>query len=253
MDNLREGGDGTLALRAPALNRRKVILVEKDGLLRESLGAALAHSQDPHLVGVFENIRAAHKAVPTLTPHVVIVGVPDTDDPEDMMTLLHLAKHFPQVGIVFLIGREEALPGRLQECLDHPGTAGRCFLRRQDITSLSTLLRVVDACAEGLMVFNPEFFYRSVGLRGQQPMHLTAGNEFRHLFSQRQREVLELMAQGLNNRTIADQLFVSERTVENHIYQIYHRLPDALRHPGYHLRVSTALCYLGLPLRAAPH
>ena len=101
------------------------------------------------------------------------------------------------------------------------------------------------------MVFNPEFFYRSVGYRTTQPLQLHAGNEFRNLFSDRQREVLELIAQGLNNRSIADRLFVSERTVENHIYQIYHRLPDALRGPAYHLRVSTALCYLGLPLPAA--
>lgn len=241
-----------MPFRAHPSARKKVILVEKDGLLRESLAAALAHTQEVHLAGIFENTRSAHKAMPSVTPDVAIVAVPEADEGDEVMALVNFAREFPRVGMVFLVTRGDALPVRLRECLEQRGDAARCFLRRKDITSLSTLLRVVDACAEGLMVFNPEFFYQSIGCRPAQPIHLHASHEFRHLFSDRQREVLELMAQGLNNRSIADRLSVSERTVENHIYQIYHRLPDALRGPAYHLRVSTALCYLGIPL-PSPH
>jgi DNA-binding NarL/FixJ family response regulator len=59
----------------------------------------------------------------------------------------------------------------------------------------------------------------------------------------REREVLALVAEGLSNRAIADRLFVTERTVEAHVKQIFLKLGLATD-AGAHRRVLAVLAYL---------
>lgn len=240
------------SLPLPRGTGKTIVLVERDGLLRESLSAALRHFGEPHLIGAFETIRDAYEAMAALTPGVLVTDVPCPEDSVGLATLLGFMRDFPGVGIVFLLGKDDALPRELMAAITEGSPAGRCCLRKPGITSLATLVRVIHACADGLIVFDPDIVNPSVGLKTPVPVRSAARDEFKRLFSQRQREVLELMAQGLSNRHIADRLFVAERTVENHIHQIYHRLPDPFRNPGYHLRVAAALSYLGHPLPVEP-
>lgn len=228
------------------------MLVERDGLLRECLSTALRHIDEPRLVGVFETIRAAYRAMAALRPGVLVTDVPSSEDAAEVATLLSVMREFPGVGIVFLLGKDETLPQELLAAITDGSPAGRCCLRKPGITSLATLVRVIHACGDGFIVFDPGIVNPSVGLSRPAPVQTPSRDEFKRLFSQRQQEVLELMAQGLSNRHIADRLFVAERTVENHIHQIYHRLPDPFRSPGYHLRVAAALSYLGHPVPVEP-
>ena len=97
------------------------------------------------------------------------------------------------------------------------------------------LRRALRRIAEGETVIDPTIVSRLVGRRRRQdPLDtLTA----------REREVLALVAEGRSNRAIATQLFVTERTVEAHIKQIFAKL-HLYEGPDSHRRVLAVLAYL---------
>jgi len=64
--------------------------------------------------------------------------------------------------------------------------------------------------------------------------------------SEREREILALMAQGRSNQAISDRLFVSERTVESHVASVFSKLGLELTADD-HRRVRAVLVYLGRP------
>ena len=68
--------------------------------------------------------------------------------------------------------------------------------------------------------------------------------------TEREREVLALMAEGRSNQAIADRLFVTPKTVEAHIASIFSKL-DLIPAPDDHRRVLAVLAYLGLDAEPA--
>jgi DNA-binding NarL/FixJ family response regulator len=84
---------------------------------------------------------------------------------------------------------------------------------------------------------------RSTMVRGGTPLSKWAGRSIDCL-TPRQREVLELMATGVNNASIADRLVISEKAVVQHTSQIYDRLDLAAADDTRHRRVAAVVRYL---------
>jgi DNA-binding NarL/FixJ family response regulator len=96
---------------------------------------------------------------------------------------------------------------------------------------VDALRRIVD----GETVIDPTIVSRLVGRRRRQdPLAV---------LTEREREVLGLIAEGMSNRAIAARLYVTERTVEAHVTQIFQkrRLPES---PDQHRRVLAVLTFL---------
>jgi DNA-binding NarL/FixJ family response regulator len=96
---------------------------------------------------------------------------------------------------------------------------------------VDALRRIVD----GETVIDPTIVSRLVGRRRREdPLAV---------LSQRERQVLGLIAEGMSNRAIAARLYVTERTVEAHVTQIFQklRLPES---PDQHRRVLAVLAFL---------
>jgi DNA-binding NarL/FixJ family response regulator len=116
------------------------------------------------------------------------------------------------------------------------GTGGVGYLLKDRVSNLAELASSVRRVGEGGSVLDPTVVAQLVDRRrtGDDPLeHLT----------EREREVLALMAEGRSNRAIGEQLFITEHTVEKHVKSIFGtlRLPSS---PDDHRRVLAVVKFL---------
>jgi DNA-binding NarL/FixJ family response regulator len=116
---------------------------------------------------------------------------------------------------------------------EHPERIG--YLLKERVFDVAILVDALRRIADCETVIDPTIVSRLVGRRRREdPLtDLTA----------REREVLGLVAEGLSNKAIAGRLFVTERTVEAHVKQIFLKL-RLETNPGSHRRVLAVLAYL---------
>jgi DNA-binding NarL/FixJ family response regulator len=116
---------------------------------------------------------------------------------------------------------------------DHPERVG--YLLKERVFDVAILVDALRRIVDGETVIDPTIVSRLVGRhRREDPLSK---------LTEREREVLSLVAEGMSNRAIAGRLFVTERTVEAHITQIFMKL-QLLESPNDHRRVLAVLAFL---------
>ena len=116
---------------------------------------------------------------------------------------------------------------------EHPERVG--YLLKDRVFDIATVVDAVRRIADGETVIDPTIVARLVGRRRRDdPLER---------LSDREREVLGLIAEGLSNRAIAARLTVTERTVEAHTTQIFQKL-DLPESSQQHRRVLAVLAFL---------
>ena len=111
------------------------------------------------------------------------------------------------------------------------------YLLKDRVSNLHELVDAVTRVGEGGSVLDPSVVSQLVGRRRQ-------GHDPVDDLSDREREVLALMAEGRSNRAIAERLFITERTVEKHVKSIFGKLALPASADA-HRRVLAVLAYLG--------
>jgi DNA-binding NarL/FixJ family response regulator len=163
---------------------------------------------------------------------VVDIRMPPTHTDEGIRATARLRKAHPDLGVLLLsayVDPEYAV--RLFE--DHPGGIG--YLLKDRVSDGVLLVDALNRLCEGETVVDPTIVSR-VFDRRRRVDPLAA-------LSDREREVLALLTEGLSNRALAARLFVTERTVEAHITSIFGKL-GLVDEPGVHRRVLAVLTCL---------
>jgi DNA-binding NarL/FixJ family response regulator len=112
------------------------------------------------------------------------------------------------------------------------------YLLKERVFDVANLIDALRRLADGETVVDPTIVARLfTRLRRTDPLEE---------LTEREREVLAPIAEGLSNRAIAARLFVTERTVEAHVKQIFLKL-DLNTDPDSHRRVLAVLAYLRSP------
>ena len=116
---------------------------------------------------------------------------------------------------------------------EHPERVG--YLLKERVFDIATVVDALRRIVDGETVIDPTIVSRLVGRRRRQDPLAD--------LSEREREVLGLIAEGMSNRAIAARLYVTERTVEAHTTQIFQKLglPES---PDQHRRVLAVLTFL---------
>jgi len=209
------------------------VIADDETLLRDGLARLLADASIDVVgtVGTADDL--LHK-VELTRPDVAIVDIrmPPTHTDEGLVAATRIRERQPTVGVLVLSHYLEShYAMRLLE--DHPERAGyRLKERIKDVTVLIDALERID---EGECVLDPTIVSRLVGRpREQSPLDE---------LTDREREVLALMAEGHSNDGICRQLFLSPKTVETHVRHILLKL--GIGDTGdYHRRVLAVLAYL---------
>jgi DNA-binding NarL/FixJ family response regulator len=116
---------------------------------------------------------------------------------------------------------------------EHPERVG--YLLKQRVFDVAILVDALRRIDEGESVIDPTIVSRLLGRqRREDPLEE---------LTEREREVLGLVAEGLSNQAIAGRLFITQRTVESHITEIFLKL-DLDVNPESHRRVLAVLTYL---------
>jgi DNA-binding NarL/FixJ family response regulator len=206
-------------------------------ILREGL-ARLLHEAGFEVVGVAADAEQLLELVQRSEPDVAIVDIrmPPTHTDEGIRAAKAIRERRPTTGILVL--SQHAHPQYAIELLSI-GTDGVGYLLKERVANLDQLTESVRRVGQGDSVLDPAVVSQLVDRRRQ------ADNPLEHL-TERELEVLALMAEGRTNKAIAERLFVSEHTVEKHITNIFGtlRLPHS---PDDHRRVLAVVTYLDSP------
>lgn len=223
------GGPQTTAVPRRPL---RLLLLEDEPLFRDLLGRALAGDERLEVVGTFGTAAEALAAAASLRPDVLILDIELAGGWTGIRVGLTLRETLPTVGVLLLSNHADAelLAGVRPEQL-----AGWSYVLKRSVADVAALVRAIEGAAAGLVVLDPEL----VRLRsGRLPGPLGG-------LTPRQRQVLELIAQGYANAAIAERLGLAEKTVENQINLLYQALGIDRGDGGLHVRVQAVLTYLG--------
>jgi DNA-binding NarL/FixJ family response regulator len=211
----------------------RVLIADDSTLLREGLARLLAETG----IEVIATVGDAEALEDYLSGHEVDVAIVDIRMPptythEGAEAAVRLRTAHPALGILLLSQAVETQHAAelLERDASHFG-----YLLKDRVVDVTTLRRALETIVAGGTVLDPDIV-RSM-------MHAHDRREPLHALSEREREVLALMAEGRSNTAIADRLVVAVKTVESHIANIFTKLglQDA---PDDHRRVLAVLTAL---------
>jgi DNA-binding NarL/FixJ family response regulator len=191
----------------------RILIADDHTLFREGVSAMLQATPDTELVGEAGTGREALEQARALRPDLVLMDImmPELNG---IAATERLVAEQPDVGVIMLTMLED----------DDSLFAAMCAGARGYIlkgADKAEMLRTIRAVAEGEARFGPAIAGRLMSLFRQS--RTTRDRPFPDL-SEREFTILELIAQGLNNRQIADHLMISGKTVSNHISNIFLKL-----------------------------
>jgi DNA-binding NarL/FixJ family response regulator len=211
----------------------RVIVAEDLMLTREGIVRLLAEAGVDVIAKVADG-EALLGLVAREKPDAVIVDIrmPPTHTDEGIVAAGRIRDAFPAVGVLVLSQYVEPA-WALRLVSEHPEGVG--YLLKERVMDAAVIVDALRRVIDGETVVDPTIVARLLGRRRRQDPLAT--------LTEREREVLGLVAEGLTNRAVADRLVVAERTIEAHISSIFGKLdlPDS---PDHHRRVLAVLTLL---------
>ena len=211
----------------------RVVVAEDVMLTREGI-VHLLRGEGFDVVGQASDLDGLLRAVALDAPDVAIVDIrmPPTHTDEGIVAAHQIRSEHPEIGVLVLSQYVEPTYAlRLLE--EHPEGIG--YLLKERVFDVAILVDALRRIADNETVVDPTIVARLVGRhRKQDPLDK---------LTEREREVLGLIAEGLSNAAIARRLVVTERTVQAHTTQIFQKL-QLEANPDSHRRVMAVVAYL---------
>jgi DNA-binding NarL/FixJ family response regulator len=211
----------------------RVVVADDDALLREGI-ASLLRDAGHEIVGRAHDADDLIEQVRAALPDVAIVDVrmPPGHADDGLVAAAEIRREHPTVAVLVLSQHLEA-SYMLELVGDDASGVG--YLLKDRVRDVAQFVDAVERVAEGGTAFDPEVVSSLVG--GRRGPLLDA-------LTDREREVLTLIAEGRSNRAIAGQLALSPRAVERHVQAIFQKLklPDS---EDDNRRVLAVLALLG--------
>ncbi len=211
----------------------RIVIADDSGLLRAGLSNLLTEAGHD-VVGIAPDGEQLTSLVSELSPDVAIIDIrmPPSFTYEGARVAVELRTLNPTLGILLL---SQSLESRYVTDMvrDQPERFG--YLLKDRVVDVDVLLDALETITTGGTVLDPEVVSHLLGGRG-------VADRLARL-TDREHEVLDLMAQGLSNLALAERLHVEVKTVETHVARIMTKL-DLPPSPDENRRVRAVLAWL---------
>jgi DNA-binding NarL/FixJ family response regulator len=211
----------------------RVVVGEDSVLLREGIVRVLGEAGF-EVVAEAGDAEELMRQVSTHKPDVAVVDIkmPPTDTDDGLRAAIEIRRRLPETGVIVL---SQYLEEGYALDLVADSAEGTGYLLKDRVGDIERFADSVRRVGEGGSALDPEVVVQILGRRRRDDrmLGLTA----------REREVLELMAEGRSNHAIARQLVVTERAVEKHVTSIFGKL-GLMPAADDHRRVLAVLTFL---------
>ena len=195
----------------------RIVLAEDNYLLRAGTSALLSAVDEVELVGVADDLGGLLVQVDEHRPDVVVTDIrmPPTHTTEGLQAAATIRRKYPGTGVILL---SQFADTEYATELLRDGASGVGYLLKERIADIDELTRSLSQVAAGGSALDPQLVESLVS------RHERRGDPRLASLNEREREVLEHMAQGKNNAAIGRALFLTERAVEKRINATFQKL-----------------------------
>jgi DNA-binding NarL/FixJ family response regulator len=211
----------------------RVVIADDEALLREGL-ARLLEDAGFEVAGRCGDADALLRMVDVRRPDVAIVDIrmPPNQGDDGLLAAQEIRRRHPDMGVLVL---SQYLDSRYAARLLEEVPEGAGYLLKDRISEVAVVADALRRINDGECVIDPTIVSRLVARkRARGPLDVLTGRE---------REVLALIAEGHSNGAIGEKLFLSRKTIDSHISQIFRKL-DLRESPEQHRRVLAVLAFL---------
>lgn len=211
----------------------RVTIADDSALFREGLARLLTEAGH-NVVGAVADAETLLAAIEREVPDVAVIDIrmPPTQSDEGLAAAVTIRERHPDVGVVVLSNYLETHHA-VRLLTAHSARVG--YLLKDHVADVQEFLDALRRVVDGGVVIDPDIIAQLFG-RSRDPNPLDG-------LSDREREVLALIAEGYSNHAICEILVLSKRTVESHVAAIFRKL--GLRAgPSEDRRVLAVLTYL---------
>jgi DNA-binding NarL/FixJ family response regulator len=214
----------------------RVVFADDNYLVRVGVSTLLSDGAEIELISAVEDADALIRAVAEHQPDAVLTDIrmPPTHTVEGIEAAKRIRADYPDIGVVVL--SQFADDDYAFELLEN-GVGGLGYLLKERVADREELVRAPQEVARGGSALDPKVIEVLLARKTHEEPSTLLG------LSDREREVLQQMATGRNNHTIAQNLYMSERAVEKHIGSIFQKLGLVDEREG-NRRIMAVLAFL---------
>jgi DNA-binding NarL/FixJ family response regulator len=214
----------------------RVVFADDNLLVREGVAALLAEVEGIELVDALVDSASLVESVAKHRPDVALTDIrmPPSFTNEGIEAAKRIRAEHPSTGVVVLSQYVEE--DYVFELLAN-GVSGLGYLLKERVAQVDELVHALREVARGGSALDPKVVEALMARKDNQTRSLLGG------LTDREREVLESMATGRNNATIAKNLNLSERVVETHVGSVFQKL-GLIEETQTNRRVMAVLAFL---------
>ena len=211
----------------------KLFIIEEHQLYRQMYQKCLVATGAIEIIELLEDneYRSLRDIINHNIPDVLLIGLRKMNS-KILHDLSVIKKEHPGLGIIITLAEERNVDTEKLKTIFAQGAHGFALFKKMSFESVEHMVKTIIAVNQGQVILDPSLVSSLLTVKTE--------NTFLSQLTTRELQILNLIAMGYTNSTIADTLFIDIKTVEHHLNSIYSKLKVDPEYSNKHLRVSVA-------------